>query len=206
MRVRPATPEDWQAMARLVAACFEEYQAFAHRGWIPPSAEQELRHLDERLRGAGAWARVATDDRGDVRAHLALHDAPDEPGVLHLMHLFLAPEARGTGLAKRLLDDAVAHAAAVGAAQLRLNTPEGQARARAFYLREGWEEARRYEVASFGLPLVEYRRRPSLVRVGGHDDEHRRQRAGGHDEEQQEGKTIAHGPEGTRGGASHVAR
>lgn len=157
--VRDARPSDWPAMAELVAACFEEYRSFAHEGWVPPDARRELLHLTERLGGAGGWARVAHDGERLV-AHLALHDAPDEPGVLHVMHLFLTPDVRGSGLAATLLADAVAHASAVGARQLRLNTPERQARARAFYLREGWDEARRYDVASFGLPLVEYRRQP----------------------------------------------
>lgn len=158
--VRAATPDDWPAMARLVAACFEEYRDFAHVGWTPPNAAQELAHLTERLSGPGGWALVAVE--GDAHlAHVALHDAPDERGVLHLMHLFLAPRVRGTGLAADLLGAAVAHGAEAGAREIRLNTPEGQERARAFYVREGWREARRYEVASFGLPLVEYRRRPT---------------------------------------------
>ena len=156
--LRPATPDDWPAMAALVAACFQEYRSFAPPDWVPPGVEQELGHLSKRLAGARSWARVAEED-GRLVAHLAMHPAPEELGVLHVMHLFLAPEVRGTGLAQRLLQAAVDEAIARDdVRELRLNTPEGQQRARRFYVRQGWEEARRYDVPSFGLPLVEYRR------------------------------------------------
>jgi hypothetical protein len=39
-----------------------------------------------------------------------------------------------------------------------LFTPEGQARARRFYEREGWRAAAVIEDSNFGMPLVEYRR------------------------------------------------
>jgi predicted GNAT family N-acyltransferase len=41
---------------------------------------------------------------------------------------------------------------------MRLFTPEGQARARRFYEREGWVQYGEPFEAGLGIPLVEYRR------------------------------------------------
>jgi GNAT superfamily N-acetyltransferase len=71
--------------------------------------------------------------------------------------LFLRPPWWGTGLAARLLAAAVEAALDRGHAEMRLHTPTGHARARAFYEREGWTATgeRHYEPL-LGLEVVEY--------------------------------------------------
>ena len=49
-------------------------------------------------------------------------------------------------------------AARSGFRTMRLFTPEGQARARRFYEREGWAQHGEPFEAGLGIPLVEYRR------------------------------------------------
>lgn len=53
--------------------------------------------------------------------------------------LYVAPEFWGSGIANALLRWATDHAAADGAAVMRLRVVEAQHRARRFYEREGWE-------------------------------------------------------------------
>lgn len=53
--------------------------------------------------------------------------------------LYVAPEFWGSGIAAALLHWATDHAAADGAAVMRLRVVEAQHRARRFYEREGWE-------------------------------------------------------------------
>jgi GNAT superfamily N-acetyltransferase len=108
------------------------------------------------------WSRLALDD-GRVVGHVLFEPARTHrdwdglvPGVAHVAHVFVDEEWWGTGLAARLLEAAVVEARSQGYHAARLWTPAGQARARAFYAREGWHEsgATRFEPA-LGLDIVE---------------------------------------------------
>jgi GNAT superfamily N-acetyltransferase len=85
-------------------------------------------------------------------------DAPI-PRLAHLWMLFVRRQWWGTGLAKDLLRLAIVEASGRDYARMRLYTPAGQARARAFYEREGWstDGEARFE-PMLALDLVEYRR------------------------------------------------
>jgi GNAT superfamily N-acetyltransferase len=73
--------------------------------------------------------------------------------------LFVRPPWWGTGLATRLHALALAEAGRRGYGTMRLYTPRGAARARAFYEREGWTRAGRpFDEPLLALDLVEYRR------------------------------------------------
>jgi GNAT superfamily N-acetyltransferase len=63
---------------------------------------------------------------------------PVAPGALELRKMYLAPAARGLGIGKALLEAAVAHARASGAAHLVLDTIERMEAARAFYEAHGF--------------------------------------------------------------------
>jgi GNAT superfamily N-acetyltransferase len=65
----------------------------------------------------------------------------------------------GSGLARRLHEAVLGAARERGFAELRLFVAAGQARARAFYEREGWRPAGDpFDDPVPGLPMVEYRR------------------------------------------------
>jgi GNAT superfamily N-acetyltransferase len=152
-------------LAETVRQGFDTYTSFAPRGWTPPEEPIERARIAERLPLPGTWCVLAHD--GDAPAgHVALLPARDHSderapiaGLAHLWMLFVREPWWGTGLARRLLALAVAEAAAGGYDTMRLHTPAGQSRARAFYEREGWatDGEATYE-PMIGLELVEYRR------------------------------------------------
>ena len=71
----------------------------------------------------------------------------------------MRPPWWGSGLATRLNGLAVGEAAGRGFARMRLHTPAGNERARAFYEREGWStDGVPIAEPLLGIDLVEYRR------------------------------------------------
>ena len=156
--VRAPRAADVPDLAATADEGFRGYHAFAPGSYVPPTLTETRETLADRLTLPGAFARCARDRRGPL-GHVVAFPMPGEPGLQHLFHLFLRERAQGTGLAAELLDLAVADAAAAGADTMRLFTPAGQARARAFYRREGfalfsgpaWEPR-------LGMPIVELRR------------------------------------------------
>ena len=131
MDVRDAAPEDVPAIATLWHAAWWD----AHADIVPPAL---LPH-----RSAAAFAARAARDGPRMRvagppgALAGLHLVTgDEPG-----QLYLAPAARGTGLAPRLIRDAEARISAAGHARAWLICAAGNDRAAAFYRKAGWREA-----------------------------------------------------------------
>ncbi|MFE3454095.1 GNAT family N-acetyltransferase [Nonomuraea sp. NPDC059194] len=62
----------------------------------------------------------------------------ERPGHVHLLSMWVAPEARGTGLAGRLVDEVVAWARARQAQEIGLWAVDANAAARALYARKGF--------------------------------------------------------------------
>ena len=165
LTIRPATLADVPMLGETVKEGFEGYKAFLPAGWEPPPSEFETARLEERLALDDAWCRVAFagDDPAGHVAFLAAREQTDErpviPGLAHLWMLFIREPWWGTGLAPELLRLAVAEAAGQGYAEMRLFTPAGQARARAFYEREGFTtDGELRPEPMLALDLVEYRR------------------------------------------------
>ena len=155
--LRAAAPDDVPAMCATVAEGLASYAAWAP-GWTPPPAITDPEALRGRFAAPGFIAHV----NADVSAHVAAYPAADEPGAVHLMHLFARVTRQGTGVAAALLDLAVADARRAGATAMRLRTPAGNARAIAFYLREGWAQDGPVQAeragTGLGLPFVWLRR------------------------------------------------
>lgn len=160
-RVRRATPADAEGIVAVIRAGFETYRDFAPRGWDPPPwPVQETRG---RLETGDLWALVAEHAAAVVgvgRCNQALdgRDGPPIAGLAHVGALFVAEPWWGTGVATTLLAGVVEHMRDEGYGEARLFTPTGQARARAFYAREGWRETGTSDNRELGLELVELRR------------------------------------------------
>jgi GNAT superfamily N-acetyltransferase len=162
---RLATPSDAGAVAATISEGFETYRAWAPSDWTPPVVGEGDR---ERFAGALArpdvWFLVAESD-GTVIGHVALSlstredPGPPPPGTVFIWQLFVRPAWHGHGTASVLMRAAVAEALTRGFSHMRLWTPEGAARARRFYEREGWAlTGRVHRRSDFGLPTVEYDR------------------------------------------------
>jgi GNAT superfamily N-acetyltransferase len=164
--IRIAVPDDAQALAGTTRLGFESYRDWAPEGWQPPPHALEVRSIRERLRQTTTWCAMAVDPEGEPAGHVGITHAAERErshvrieGRAHLWMLFVRPSWWGTGLAARLHALALEEAARQGYESIRLYTPHGAARARAFYEREGWELASRaFPEPLLGLDLVEYRR------------------------------------------------
>jgi len=164
--IRIAVPDDAVALAGTTRLGFESYRAWAPEGWQPPPRALEIRSIRERLRARTTWCAMAVEPSGEQAGHVGITHASerDRPhvrleGQAHLWMLFVRPAWWGTGLAARLHRLGLEEAAREGYAAIRLFTPHGAARARAFYTREGWDlHGRPFPEPLLGLDLVEYRR------------------------------------------------
>lgn len=160
--VRPARPRDAAAMCETVQLGFDGYREIGGPGWEPPDVRtpDAVAGVRARLEAPGTWAAVA-EDGGRFAGHAGYFPQPAAPGSAHLWQLFVRPPWWGSGLAAELLGRAVRAAAAEGYTRMRLFTPRDQARARAFYEREGfaWTGWEFYE-PPLALTLVEYARDP----------------------------------------------
>jgi GNAT superfamily N-acetyltransferase len=156
--VRPATADDLPALVETVRQGFETYRSWAPRAWQPPELGLHLASLRGRMAEPGCLCRLAEVD-GAPAGQVGTVGQRGAPGTRHVWMLFVREPWWGTGLATRLLEDAVRDAGQRGCRELRLQTPAEHARARAFYEREGWHRNgdRQYD-PMLGLVLVGYRR------------------------------------------------
>jgi len=161
--MRPASEADAEAINAVFIAGFESFRTFAPPRWQPP--EPTIEHTRERLRRPGSLGIVAT--AGAEVIGVGLHSSGNEPhpdgvgveGLAHVGAVFVAEPWWGRGVATALLAALVANMRAAGYREARLYTPAGQARARAFYAREGWYElAGPSPALGLGLDVVELRR------------------------------------------------
>ena len=163
--LRRATVEDAGTLCETVQLGFASFQAWAGPSFDPPPAAFELPRIREGLERPSTWALLALSG-GEPAGHVALTQAqerreprPDIPGLAHLWMLFVRPPWWGSGLAARLNGLVVAEAAERGYRAMRLHTPAGNERARAFYEREGWStDGVAVPEPLLGLDLMEYRR------------------------------------------------
>jgi GNAT superfamily N-acetyltransferase len=166
LEIRIAGPGDASALAGTTRLGFETYTSWAPPGWRPPPRGLEVRAIRERLRQASTWCAIALDPEGDPAGHVGITHASERerahvriPGRAHLWMLFVRPPWWGTGLATRLHQLGLEEAIRRGYETIRLYTPADHSRARAFYVREGWEVVGRpFEEPLLGLDLLEYRR------------------------------------------------
>lgn len=133
----PADPASADARACIDAYLDELGRTFEHgfdptRGpsaepgeLVPPVGLFVLARLDDEAVGCGALKLIAR-------------------GVGEIKRMWVAPSARGLGVAQRLLEALEQHAAATGLRTLRLDTHRSLEAARAMYLRNGYREIPAY--------------------------------------------------------------
>jgi GNAT superfamily N-acetyltransferase len=150
-----------------MAEASDGYRAWAPSGWTPPVATtaEQVAGLAKALARPDVWCLLALDVPETI-GHVALslrtmEDTDPAPvGTINLWQLFVRPAWQGRGVATQLMSAAVDEARARGSNHMRLWTPQGAARARRFYEREGWTlTGGIHEETPFGLPVIEYARK-----------------------------------------------
>jgi GNAT superfamily N-acetyltransferase len=156
--IRQATLDDALELAATVAEGFESYREWLPAGWAPPTIPEEEERIRDRIVRADAWCVLARES-GRPAGHVGFLGIPEVAGFAHLWMLFVRRPWWGSGLADELHRLAVHEATRRGYDAMRLKTPAGQARARAFYERRGWRtDGRAVAEPMLGLELVEYLR------------------------------------------------
>lgn len=130
--VRAATDGDGAAIARLIAGVFAEYPGCVYE----PSEFPELAAPASHFARLGGRLWVAED--GDRLVGTFGLATTAEPGVFTLHKVYLDAAARGLGLARRMLDEAIAHARGAGGTELRLWTDTRFTAGHRFYERHGF--------------------------------------------------------------------
>ena len=143
--IREARPSDLAAALPLWLALHAEHESLDARYRMADDAgarwSADFREWT-RSRTSRVWLAVAVGRPvGLLTAHLYETVPTFQPqSLVHVDDLYVAPEARGTGLGVRLLDHARQWGAGLGATQLRAGVLAANADGRAFWARQGAED------------------------------------------------------------------
>ncbi|MGQ0429008.1 MAG: GNAT family N-acetyltransferase [Gammaproteobacteria bacterium] len=134
VHTRLATLEDLDGVAPL----FDAYRQFYQRPADLPLARH---YLQERMQRQESVIVVAEDGAGRIVGFTQLYPtfcSVRAAPTFVLYDLFVAPDARGTGAGRALMQAAEAHAADAGAARLELSTAKTNTVAQGLYESQGW--------------------------------------------------------------------
>lgn len=154
VEIRRADSGDIEAILPLVAA----YRVFYRQ--LPDDARERAYVMEMLATSKSVVLLASRDDRVLGFAQLfttfnTVHLAPS----LILEDLFVAPEARGNGVATRLLNAAVDYARSVGASGMFLETAMDNASAQRVYERALWTREARF--LKYNAPLATDARMPA---------------------------------------------
>lgn len=132
--IRPALPAD----ARLVAPLFDAYRQFYGK---PAEPDVAVRFVSERLANADSAIFLALGDDGEPLGFTQLYPSFSSvsAGRVYILNdLFVAPQGRGKGIGRALLDAAAAFGREKGALRLALSTARTNTTAQGLYQSHGW--------------------------------------------------------------------
>jgi ribosomal protein S18 acetylase RimI-like enzyme len=147
MTVRPAQPADRAQLARL----FDQYRQFYQQ---PPDLPLAQDFMGERLANNDSVIFVASVEPNTLVGFTQLYPtlcSVSAAKIYVLYDLFVAPSARGHGVARALMQAAQAYAAQTGAVRLELATARTNVQAQALYESLGW--ARDSEFYRYNLEI-----------------------------------------------------
>lgn len=160
-KIREATRQDLATLADILSEGFATYNRWMASAWEPPTRAAMLLGLMHKFGHDGSWCLLAFADgepAGQVTARPERDLAGEpSPAVARLTQLFVHERHWGSGLASELHALILAGMRERGYETACLWTAVGQARARAFYEREGWRPTGRLDPDNeLRLELMEY--------------------------------------------------
>jgi ribosomal protein S18 acetylase RimI-like enzyme len=162
LRIRPATPADAAAIARLHHASHTtSFAPFASAAWLAardPAAY--ARDWRERLAAAdargGTWIALADGEVVGVMSALPETGDAADPAVAMLRAVHVDPRRLGLGIGRALWIVVTAALRARGFARARFDVIEANARARRFFEAAGGRCVGRAPAGVEGVPIVTY--------------------------------------------------
>jgi len=160
IRIRRFTAREWPAYRALrlhsladapqaFGSSYAAEEAWAHELWMARLTAAEVSGRDCPLAAESADADGAM--LGLVWAKCDAGDA----GIVNLFQMWVAPEARGRGVAAALVDEAVAWARSINARLVQLGVVVDNQAAIQLYLRKGFGKVGTPEPIRPGSPLLE---------------------------------------------------
>jgi ribosomal protein S18 acetylase RimI-like enzyme len=159
--IRPARPEDAEAIARVHVATWRA--AYAH---AIPSETLAAVDVDER---AELWKRFLGGPTaifvgeldGEVCGFVSVGESQEHPGEGELFSIYVLPAAWGTGLGTALIERGEDELRARGFTRATLNVLADNPRARRFYERQGWARGETFQSSFLGcdVELARHRKR-----------------------------------------------
>ncbi|MFD2134552.1 GNAT family N-acetyltransferase [Novosphingobium resinovorum] len=150
-RLRPAGPDDADALALVGAATFlESFAGLIDGGLVAHCAKQHSADAYRAYFAKGAKAWLAEIEPGGAPVGYALLCEPEiehaQPGDIELKRIYLLSRFQGSPIASSLMQAVIAEAA--GATRLLLGVKDDNHRAFSFYAKHGFETigTRRFDV------------------------------------------------------------
>jgi ribosomal protein S18 acetylase RimI-like enzyme len=137
MNVRRLDPDDWELLRAVRLGSLADSPASFGSTHEREAAFDEA---EWRNRAASNGWFIAVDGDEPVGIVAGYQDPAAPVGQRHLVAMWVAPGARGRGVAPKLIDAVVQSAREDGASELTLGVADGNERARAVYLRYGFVE------------------------------------------------------------------
>jgi GNAT superfamily N-acetyltransferase len=133
--IRQVGPDEWIVLRDVrLASLLDAPEAFGSTH----AREVEFDEATWRDRATANGWYVATRDGAVDGIVAGYHDAGSPLTQRHLIAMWVAPHARGTGLAAELVESVVEWARVDGATELTLGVADGNERARALYIKCGF--------------------------------------------------------------------
>lgn len=149
MELRQATPADLSLLVPL----FDGYRRFYRQSSDPARAERFLRERLEQGESVIFLALVGATALGFVQLYPSFWSvAACRSWILN--DLYVAPESRGTGVGRALLERARAHAESTGAGGMSLATQRSNVTAQRLYEALGWVRDQEFLHYELELPRL----------------------------------------------------